>query len=284
MTKGIDISSWQSTLDLSKIKTDFIIAKISEGRTWVDPKFEKFYSDAKVPIGAYVYSYATTEDVARQEARFALSLIKGRPLPLGIYMDVEDPSQLRLSDSGLTAVVKAFCDEIRAGGYIPGAYGSAGNLWAKVGPSYLGNDVIVWSASWGLQPKHTHDIWQYSSSEHLSGYDGNLDGDQAMSARFLALLNSTPTPAPEPTPEPEPEEDKCIVTATLPILKKGDRNLHVKVMQTLLIGKGFSCGWMGADGDFGNATHKALLSFQQTQSLSQDGVCSRLTWQALLKK
>ena len=51
-------------------------------------------------------------------------------------------------------------------------------------------------------------------------------------------------PEPNPAPEPEPpKQDTCEVTVKLPVIKYGDASMWVKVMQTLLIGRGFNCGW-----------------------------------------
>lgn len=273
--KGIDISSWQK--GLVSLPVDFAIFKISEGRTWSDPCFDEFYELAKregVPVGAYVFSYATTEEIARQEANKALSLLKGRYLPLGLYIDVESAEMLSLSDSKLTAVVKAFCDTVRDGGYVAGAYGSSGQLWAKVGPSYVG-DIIVWAASWGAKPSISCDLWQYTDNERISGYNGPVDGDEALSERFIAMVKgSAPAPAPAPTDD--------YIKIKMPVVKYGDKGNAVKLMQTLLIMKGCSCGWTGADGDFGPKTEGALVMFKSKNGLTGE-TCDPQTWAALLE-
>ena len=46
-------------------------------------------------------------------------------------------------------------------------------------------------------------------------------------------------------------------TATKSYLSKGDKGNDVKVMQTMLIAVGYSCGSYGADGDFGSDSDKA---------------------------
>lgn len=275
--KGIDISSWQK--GLVSLPVDFAIFKISEGRTWSDPCFDEFYELAKregVPVGAYVFSYATSEEIARQEANKALSLLKGRDLPLGLYIDVESAEMLALSDSKLTAVVKAFCDTIRASGYVAGAYGSSGQLWAKVGPSYVG-DIIVWAASWGAKPRISCDLWQYSSSETIAGYNGPVDGDEAISERFIAMVKgSAPAPTPEPTPTPSKD---------YPVLQYGDgewngKSKYVKFMQYLLEFHGCSCVWK--DGEFGPKTAGALSVFKSKKGLSGE-TCDSAAWAALLE-
>ena len=279
--RGIDISSWQAGMSASALNSvDFAILKISEGQSWVDPQFDNFYRVATIPLGAYVYSHAVTEAEARAEAQKALSLAAGRKLPLGIYMDVEDSKQLALSDSALTAVVKAFCDTIKSGGYRAGAYGSNGNLWAKVGVQYLGADVIMWTAQWGGRPQHG-DVWQFTASDHVDGYSGNVDGNKVLSEKFARLITED-TPAPEPTPTPEPSGGYCEIEAKLPIVKMGDSSVFVKVMQTLLISHGFGVGWMGADGIFGQQTKIGLYEFQKKQGLEPDCVCGSETWSKLL--
>lgn len=260
--RGIDISSWQAGMSAASINSvDFAILKISEGQSWVDPQFDNFYRMATIPLGAYVYSHAVTEAEARAEARKALELAAGRKLPLGIYMDVEESKQLALRDSELTAVVKAFCDTVKAGGYRAGAYGSNGNLWAKVGVDYLGADVIMWTAQWGGRPAKG-DIWQFTSSDKISGYKERVDGNKVLSERFARIITEdAPAPSPTPEPTPEPQGETCEVKATMPIIREGDHNNFVKIMQTALIAKGKNCGWMGADGWYGEQTKIALYEF-----------------------
>lgn len=276
---GIDVSSWQAGLSAASLNSvDFAILKISEGKTWNDPQFDKFYAMAKIPVGAYVYSYAVTEADARAEARHAIDRLNGRPLPLGLYIDVEEQRQLALRDSELTAVVKAFCDTVKEGGYRAGAYGSNGNLWAKVGVEYLGADVLMWTAQWGGRPSKG-DVWQFTASDHVDGYSERVDGNKVMSERFAQLIVQTePTPTPEPTPSDE------AVTIKLPVLKDGDKGLHVKLMQTALIAKGYSCGWMGADGWFGEQSKIALHKFMKANGIeAKEPVCDATVWKILLE-
>ena len=68
----------------------------------------------------------------------------------------------------------------------------------------------------------------------------------------------------------------------LPVLKKGMKNHHVKMLQTLLIANGHNCGSSGADGDFGSGTLSALKSFQKEKNLKVDGICDADDWTALI--
>ncbi len=81
----------------------------------------------------------------------------------------------------------------------------------------------------------------------------------------------------------EPTQDTCEVTATLPIIRFGDESMWVKVMQVILIGKGFSCGRYGADGEYGTDTKIGLFQFQKANDIiSLETICDQETWQKLL--
>ena len=85
------------------------------------------------------------------------------------------------------------------------------------------------------------------------------------------------------TPEPEKKQKTCTVTLTLPVLEFGDKSVYVKDMQNHLIQKGFSCGWMGADGDFGQQTKIALFEFQKKNGLETDTICGQATYKKLME-
>lgn len=75
-------------------------------------------------------------------------------------------------------------------------------------------------------------------------------------------------------------------SVTLPVLRYGDGlddpDETVRAAQLLLIGRGYRCGAVGADGEFGTVTHGSVLSFQRGRRLSPDGVIGEETWAALL--
>lgn len=77
----------------------------------------------------------------------------------------------------------------------------------------------------------------------------------------------------------DPPNEKIV---KLPTLRKGDISESVRAAQLLLIGRGYTCGGDGADGDFGPATLAATLNYQRTHNLDADGVIGPLTWAALL--
>jgi hypothetical protein len=68
----------------------------------------------------------------------------------------------------------------------------------------------------------------------------------------------------------------------LPLLINGCRGCCVESAQLLMIGKGYSVGPWGADGDFGYATEAAVKAFQVAHGLEIDGEIGGETWAALL--
>lgn len=83
-------------------------------------------------------------------------------------------------------------------------------------------------------------------------------------------------PAKPETPEP------VFCTLELPELENGAIGDCVKAAQALLAGWGYTCGWYGADGEFGPATQQACINFQFARKLNPDGIIGPKTWAALL--
>ena len=73
-------------------------------------------------------------------------------------------------------------------------------------------------------------------------------------------------------------------TAVFPQLSKGDKGDKVRVLQELLLGRGYDLGTYGADGDFGVATWTAVAQFQVRNHLSADGIVGENTWRKLLRE
>ena len=66
---------------------------------------------------------------------------------------------------------------------------------------------------------------------------------------------------------------------SLPLLKKGDSNIYVKYLQ---YGLHINCLKVKPfDGIFGEGTKQAVINFQKSQNLSQDGIVGNKTWEAL---
>ena len=87
-----------------------------------------------------------------------------------------------------------------------------------------------------------------------------------------------------PDEPPEPTQETCEVTATVPVIHYGDEGMWVKVMQVLLISRGFSCGRYGADGEYGMDTKIAVYQFRKAKDLSTNIFdCDAEMWQLLMR-
>lgn len=183
--KGIDISTWQgSGVNFNNLKKDgieFVILRAGYGSyvSQKDKQFENNYSKAKaagMPIGAYWYSYATTVDGAKNEAKACIEVLKGKQFEYPIYFDLEDPTQTGLSKAVKSDMVVAFCEALEAAGYFTGLYSNLN--WLN---NYLDYSKIkaysIWLAQWASSPTYsnTFDMWQYTSDGTTSGTPGRTD-------------------------------------------------------------------------------------------------------------
>lgn len=96
-------------------------------------------------------------------------------------------------------------------------------------------------------------------------------------AEYLDL----PKKSAEPVKPTEPVPAKTFIIK-LPILSKGCEGEPVKALQLLLIGRGYSCGKWGADGDYGAATVAAVREYQAAEKLPVNGAADAATMSSLL--
>ena len=75
---------------------------------------------------------------------------------------------------------------------------------------------------------------------------------------------------------------KVDYTLGMRYLKKGCKGEDVKALQILLIGRCYSCGDAGADGDFGSGTFNAVCKYQRENGLKVDGIVGKATFGSLL--
>lgn len=75
---------------------------------------------------------------------------------------------------------------------------------------------------------------------------------------------------------------KGVCDVEVKVLKQGAAGSHVRALQHLLIGYGYSCGSAGADGHFGPGTDKAVRAYQKAKGLTADGSVGPATWGKLL--
>ena len=184
--KGIDVSSWQKTLDWSAVAAsgiDFAMIRTGYGsENWADQTdayFEANYNGATsngIAVGVYHYSYATTPEAARQEAQMCLSILNGRKLDFPVAFDIEDASQKSLTPEQAAEIVIAFCDTIEQAGYDAAIYSYTNFYTSKLTDPRL-DKYDKWVAHWGVDnPRYNGNlsIWQYGSAP-VAGASGNVD-------------------------------------------------------------------------------------------------------------
>jgi N-acetylmuramoyl-L-alanine amidase len=79
----------------------------------------------------------------------------------------------------------------------------------------------------------------------------------------------------------EPTMSEVTATINMPILRRGDTGLVVKILQKLLNAYGYN---LKVDGIFGEKTEAAVKGFQKKYSLTVDGIAGPKTFDALASK
>ena len=70
------------------------------------------------------------------------------------------------------------------------------------------------------------------------------------------------------------------MTVTLTQLSKGSKGSEVRTLQILLNVK--NGAKLIVDGDFGTLTRQAVIAYQKSKGLTQDGIVGKNTWTSLL--
>ena len=103
---------------------------------------------------------------------------------------------------------------------------------------------------------------------------------------FVAIKYTEPEDQPTPTPAPEPNDPTIpgnpeIYVGQWPVLSKGSRGENVTLLQTML-NYYFGAG-LAVDGEFGSATQRAVIRYQQQNLLKMDGIVGPATWKKLTR-
>lgn len=179
--RGIDVSRWQGDIDWNQVAADDVsfVMLGTRSKGAVDPYFHKNIQEAHaagVKVGVYIYSLATTTDMAVQEADFVLNLIKDYPVSYPVAFDMEDSTQGTLSKEQLAQIANAFCGRIKEAGYYPIIYANENWLKNKLDMSLM--DYPVWVARYGAMYTYANPVmWQATNTGSVNGIAGNVDID-----------------------------------------------------------------------------------------------------------
>lgn len=176
ITRGIDVSEWQDTINWSKVKNDnvdFAFVRISYGINHLDKTYDynmKQTEKVGLPVGTYVYSLATTTQQAMKEAQLAIKKMDGYKVSYPVVFDIEYEKMRSLSASQIASIARAFCNEIKKAGYYPMIYCNTDWYDNKLDWSKM-TGYDVWLARYGdkiLAPdkkKYKYTIWQSTDGD-----------------------------------------------------------------------------------------------------------------------
>lgn len=287
---GIDVAKWNGTIDWSKVNISFAICKITKKDNSIEDSFERNYQGAtaaNIAVGGYRYVYAKNVTEALKEARGIADACRGKSLPMGIWLDMEDKSIKSLGKAKLTEIIRVEANALRDCGYNVGIYCNKDWFYNVLDGEYLSKEFSFWiarypiidtgkyNASSKLNPKSYAKAWQYSSKGKVNGISGNVDMDVFFGE--IALTQQPGCPFQEPS---------VAVTSDANAKKYGIKNYYsrgafVGWTQWHLQRLGYNIGKYGIDQKCGESTVTAIKQFQKDHELLSDGISGQNTREAL---
>ena len=139
---GVDVAKYQGTIDwqtLAGAGVKFAMVRLgyrtAEDGVIVEDSNARYNlqegARAGIPMGAYFFSTAISEEEAKEEAAWVADLVAKYPITYPIVYDCEgflDNRQQDLSNSERTDIALVFLKEIKRLGYEPMFYGSKSEL------------------------------------------------------------------------------------------------------------------------------------------------------------
>lgn len=234
--KGIDVSKYQGEVDWEKAQAagiDFAILRCGFGSEWNgegeyaqdDEYWERNADECTrlgIPFGAYLYSYATTEEQARSEADHVARLLglkapdhegltdytsKAYKLDYPVYYDLEDKAITGLFPEEMAKLTAAFFDQLESWGYTgeQGVYASLN--WTRGRLMDAGFDEWrdnFWIARFNSDLGYTgpYTMWQASYTEPGAAYgvqSETVDVDFVMEELLLTGITDAKAAAAQPS-------------------------------------------------------------------------------------
>ena len=187
--KGIDVSSYNGTIDWKKVKgnVDFAILRCHQ-KDGIDSTFKANYNGCMkngIPVGVYKYSYAMSIADAKKEAKEVIKVLKGKRLQYPVFYDLEYAEQKTLGANKIQKMAIEFMRLIIKEGYGVGIYCNK-DWYTNHITAYLKKYFQFWIASYPyndtgevverLKPSKAFG-WQYSEKGKIPGIDGYVDLD-----------------------------------------------------------------------------------------------------------
>lgn len=179
MIKGIDVSEWQGLINWQKVKDSgikFAIIRYADG-LYIDRYFFQNMAAAKkvgLHIGSYIFSRATNEAQAREEAQRLIKACEPYDCDMPLYIDMEADNLKHLANK----IVKAFMSECKIRKVKGGIYANLNWFNNYLDPEPYRSDPL-WLAQYNdvitARDPSLFGMWQYSSSGSVPGISGNVD-------------------------------------------------------------------------------------------------------------
>lgn len=224
----IDVSSWQTGINVTTSGAQIVVAKATEGVGYVNPDCDRVVQDALAAgQGVGVYHFAHTENNAIAEADYFIDNTRGY-VGKGIVPILDwEPSAPWDTSWALTwlKTVEA------AWGTKPIIYMNQSTENSYDWSSVVAGDYGLWIAAYTLsytpiygfnppaaQPTLYHwpfaAAWQYTSTGYVGDWGGALDlsvvyGDLNTWYAYAGSGQVAPAPAPQPTPQPSTPDTTC---------------------------------------------------------------------------
>lgn len=178
--KGVDVSSNNDNIDFEKIKKagfDFVMIRCGFGsdiERQDDTQFEanvKKAEKAKIPWGAYLYSYACDDQAARSEVKHIARLLKGKKPLFPVALDIEDSYGYHerhgaWNKKTIDSVAKIFINGMKELNYYPMLYVGFEEVTNLINRETL-KGVDIWWAQWWkvceIPDYLTLGMWQYGA-------------------------------------------------------------------------------------------------------------------------
>lgn len=193
-TLGIDVSSWNGSIDWSAVKNSgvsFVIIRCgyrgsATGALVEDSAFRGNIAGAQaagLKVGVYFFTQAVNEVEGVEEASMVIEILKNYGIGYPVFIDTENTVSGhgradKIDKASRTAAVKAFCQTIKNSGYSAGVYASKSWYYDNIDYSQLSN-FKIWLAQYASEPSfgNHYDIWQYSAKGSVNGIKGKVDMD-----------------------------------------------------------------------------------------------------------
>lgn len=191
--QGADLSKFNRNVDMKLAKKngmDFVILKAGSGYSGEDPKFQQNYRNAKAAglnVGAYWYSYAVNVEEAEEEAVRYLKILGKKQFEYPVYLDFEDPSQLRIPTKTKTDMAIAFMSILEKNGYYTGLYSSGSWINNQFERNRL-KDYDIWIAHWHVTCPNCftpdYGMWQFTNKSKIKGVPDTGEGGVDMNYSY----------------------------------------------------------------------------------------------------